>query len=156
MLTVTARGCHSPQCLRIPMHSQNVSHGKIWNNLPLSIKGLTLLMVPAPALLVAAIVLSSTIGEERRTLASIDQTTAARKRLQEINSLLLAPGPPLEDYRTLAGLGKDLGAISPNSDSPHDVEAAIQEKLESLAALNAIASPDESLLAKNRQATTKL
>jgi signal transduction histidine kinase len=138
------------------MRSENASRGRIWNNLPLSIKGLTLLMVPAPALLVAAIVLSGAIHEDRRTLAEVDQLSAARERLQKVSTLLLAPGTPLDDYRALAGLSRDLGAISPDPNRRREIESAIQEKLESLAALSAIASPDESLLDKNRQATASL
>ena len=145
-----------PRGLPILMRSENVRRGRIWNNLPLSIKGLTLLMVPVPALLVAAIVLSGAIKEDRRTLASVDQITAARERLQRVSGLLQSPGPPLEDYRALARLSTDLGAVSPDRDRRREFEAAIQEKLESLAALSAIASPDESLLDKNRQATASL
>ena len=113
-------------------------------------------MVPMPALLVAAIVLSGAIKEDRRTLAAVDHLTAARERLQEVSALLLAPGPPIEDYRALARLSRDLGAVCPDPDRRREIEAAIQEKLESLAALSAIASPDESLLDKNRQATASL
>jgi signal transduction histidine kinase len=138
------------------MRSENVRRGRIWNNLPLSIKGLTLLMVPAPALLVAAIVLSGTIHEDRRTLAAVDQLATARERLRDVNALLLSPGPPLEDYRAMAELSKDLGALCPDPDRRRQIEAAIQEKLESLAALSAIASPEEALLDKNRQATVSL
>ena len=138
------------------MHSENVRRGRIWNNLPLSIKGLTLLMVPMPALLVAAIVLSGAIHEDWRTFAAVDQLTVARERLQEVSALLLAPGPPIEDYRALARLSRDLGGASSDPDRRREIEAAIQEKLESLAALSAIASRDESLLEKNRQATASL
>jgi signal transduction histidine kinase len=138
------------------MSSQNASRGKIWNNLPLSIKGLMLLMVPVPALLVAAIVLSGAIREEQRALSKVDQLTAERERLQEVTVLLLAPGLPLEDYRALAALSRNLSAVSLDPDLQREIEAAIQEKLESLAALSAIASPDESLLDKNRQATVSL
>ena len=113
-------------------------------------------MVPAPALLVAAIVLSGTIHEDRRTLAAVDQLTAARERIQKVSALLLAPGPPLDDYRNLAGLSRDISAVSLDTNRQREIEAAIQDKLESLAALSAIASPDESLLDKNRQATASL
>lgn len=113
-------------------------------------------MVPVPALLVTAIVLSGTINEDRRTLAAVDQLTAARERLQKVSALLQAPGPALEDYRALAGLGTDLGALSRDPDRRREIETAIQGKVESLAALSAIASPDESLLEKNRQATAGL
>ena len=113
-------------------------------------------MVPMPALLVAAIVLSGAIHEDRQALAVVEQLTAARQRLQEVSALLVAPGPPLDDYRALTRLSRDLGGASPGPDRRRDIEAAIQEKLESLAALSAIASPDESLLEKNRQATASL
>jgi type II secretory pathway pseudopilin PulG len=92
------------------MPLENAGRGRIWNNLPLSIKGLTLLMVPAPALLVTAIVLSGSIREQRQALAQVDQLTAARERLQAVNALLMAPDPPLEDYRALAALSRNLGA----------------------------------------------
>ena len=138
------------------MPSENVRRGRIWNNLPLSVKGLMLLMVPAPALLVAAIVLSGAVHEDRRTLGVVDQLSAARERLREISARLVAPGPPLEDYRALAGLSRELGAVCPDPNRRREIEASFQEKLESLAALSAIVSPDESLLDKNRQATASL
>jgi signal transduction histidine kinase len=138
------------------MPSENTSRGRIWNNLPLSIKGLTLLMVPAPALLVTAMVLSGAIREQRQALAKVDQLTAGRERLQEITALLLKPGAPLEDYRAMGALSRNLDAVSFDPSRQREIEVAIQDKLESLAALSAITSPDESLLDKNRQATASL
>ena len=138
------------------MPSENTCRGRIWNNLPLSIKGLTLLMVPAPALLVTAIVLSGTVREQQQALAKVNLLTAGRGRLQEITALLLKPGVPLEDYRVLGALSRNLDAVSFDPGRQREIEAAIQDKLESLAALSAITSPDESILAKNRQATASL
>ncbi|MBZ5594657.1 MAG: HAMP domain-containing histidine kinase [Acidobacteriia bacterium] len=113
-------------------------------------------MIPAPALLVAAIVLSGTIKEEKRALAAVDQVTTARQRLQEVSALLKAPGAPQQDYRTLTQLSRDLDPVSSDPNRRREIEGAIQEKIESLAALSATNSPEDALLDKNRQATESL
>jgi signal transduction histidine kinase len=138
------------------MHSQTAGCGRIWNNLPLSVKGLTLLMVPVPALLVAAIVLSGTIKEERRALGAIDQVTAARQRLQEVNALLQTPGDPQRDYRRLTQLTRDLGPFTADTHRWRVIDGTIQEKIESLAALSASDAPEDTLLDKDRKATESL
>jgi len=115
-----------------------------------------LLMVPVPALMLAAVVLSGTLREERQALAAVDHVAIARQRLQEISAVLLVPGIPSQDYRELAHMTKDLGPVGSDSDRWREVEAVIQQKLESLAALSGTNSPDESLLDKNRQATQSL
>lgn len=122
----------------------------------MSVKGLTLLMVPVPALLVAAIVLSGTIKEERRAFAGVEQLTTARQRLHEISALLQAPGTPQQDYRTLTQLTRDLGPVSADPNRWKEIEGTIQEKIESQAALSATDSPEDALLDKDRQATKNL
>jgi len=138
------------------MHSQTAACGTIWNNLPLSVKGLALLMVPVPALLVAAAVLSGTIKEERRALGAIDQVTAARQSLQEVNALLRTPGDPQRDYRRLTQLTRDLVPFAADPDRWRKIDGIFQEKIEWLAALSAIDTPEDTVLDKNRQATESL
>jgi signal transduction histidine kinase len=138
------------------MPSPTAVHGKIWNNLPLSIKGLTLLMVPVPALLVTAVVMSGTIREERLALAALDRVNETRARLQQISSLLRSPGPPKQDYRTLTELSQYLGPVSADPGRQQAIETAIQEKIESLAAISATNSQDPNLLDKDLSATENL
>jgi len=111
-------------------------------------------MVPVPALLVAAVVLSGTIKEERRALSAIDQVKTAHQRLEEVSALLRTPSTPQQDYRTLTQLTRDLGPLDP--DRRRQIETTIQKKIESLAALSAIDTPEDTLLDKNRQATEGL
>jgi signal transduction histidine kinase len=138
------------------MQPEAIKRGHIWNNLPLHVKGLMLLMVPVPALMLAAVVLSGTVKQERQALAAVDQVAVGRRHLQEISALLLVPGAPAQDYHVLSGIAKDLGPATSDPDRRREIESAIQQKLESLAALSATSSTDESLLNTDQQTTRSL
>ena len=138
------------------MQPEATQRGHIWNNLPLHFKGLMLLMVPVPALLLAAVVLSGSIKQERQALALVDQAAAGRRHLQEIGALLLVPGAPAQDYRALTGIAKQLGPVTSDPDRLREVASAIQQKLDSLAALSAASPADAPLLLTDQQATRSL
>lgn len=138
------------------MRSDTVRHKHIWNNLPLHFKGLTLLLIPVPALMTAAVLVSGTLREERTALASVDQVVAGRQTLQGISSVLLVPGNPAQDCQGLSRFRRQLGPVTSDPDRLRDLDALIQEKLDSLAAVSNTNSPDSSLWEKNQEATESL
>src|SRR5690242_1986277 len=139
--------------LRIPM--EPVRH-HIWNNLPLRVKGLMLLMVPLPALMAAAVVLSGTWREERQALVVVERLANARQQLQEISTVLLVPGKPAQDYQVLARSVEDIGPIIANPERRREIEIAIQRKLDALAGLNQTEVPNDLLIDADREATRSL
>jgi signal transduction histidine kinase len=138
------------------MQAATSTRAHIWNGLPLHVKGLMLLMVPVPALMLVAVVLSGTIQQERLAAASADQVTAALQRLQDISALLLVPGTPAQDYEVLSKITRDLGPVTADPDQLREIDAAIQQKLTSLAARSVTLSPDESLVITDQLATRRL
>src|SRR5262249_34199274 len=81
---------------------------------------------------------------------------AGRRHLQEIGALLLVPGAPAQDYRALTGIAKQLGPVTSDPDRLREVASAIQQKLDSLAALSAASPADAPLLLTDQQATGSL
>ena len=134
---------------------ESVRH-HIWNNLPLRVKGLMLLMVPLPALLVAAVVLSGAWRDERQALTSVEQLTVARQRLEEISTLLRVPGRPAQDYQVLARCAEDVVRGIADPDRRRELEVALQRKLDALAGLSQTEAPDDLLLDADREATQSL
>ena len=128
----------------------------VWNNLPLHIKGLALLMVPVPALMLAIVCLSGTLREERQALQSIDQILAARQNLADIRSILSVPANPAQDHQALIKLARDLPPLISDPGRMLEINAAVQHKLDSLAALAAAGVPAQSLLDESRDATELL
>lgn len=135
------------------MPLQTARRGPIWNNLPLRLKGLLLLSVPLPALMLSAMLVSGTLREERQALTSAERLASARQRLQDISAVLLVPCDPAQDYRALATLAKDLRAISADPQRLQEIQTVIQLKLESLGVLTAAETPDESSIRKDRDLT---
>src|SRR5437899_1207364 len=138
------------------MSSETVRRGHVWNNLPLHIKGLALLMVPVPALMLAVVCLSNTLREERQAFQSVDQIIAARQKLQDITSVLSVPANPAQDYQALIKLTRDLGPVISDPDRMREIDAAVQQKLDSLAAIAAAGSLGQPLLYKPRDSTEHL
>jgi signal transduction histidine kinase len=128
----------------------------IWNNLPLRVKGLMLLMVPLPALMAAAVVLSGTWREERQALVAVERLANARQQLQEISTVLLVPGKPAQDYQVLARSVEDIGRIIANPERRREIEIAIQRKLDALAGLNQTEATNDLLIDADREATRSL
>jgi len=112
------------------MSSETVRRGHVWNSLPLHIKGLALLMVPVPALMLAVVCLSSTLREERQAFQSVDQIIATRQRFRHITSVRSVPANPAQDYQALIKLTRDLGPVISDPDRNREIDAAVQQKLD--------------------------